>query len=68
MARDFGAEGIGLCRTEHMFFDEERILSVREMILSKSKEDRAIALDKLLPHQKRDFSKYLKLCKVFQLL
>ena len=40
-ARDFGAEGIGLCRTEHMFFDEERILSVREMILSKTKEDRA---------------------------
>ena len=41
-ARDFGAEGIGLCRTEHMFFDEERILSVREMILSKSSEDREI--------------------------
>ena len=39
--KDFGAEGIGLCRTEHMFFDEERILSVREMILSKTKEDRA---------------------------
>ena len=38
-----------------MFFDEERILSVREMILSKSKEDRAIALDKLLPHQRKDF-------------
>ena len=48
-AKDFGAEGIGLCRTEHMFFDEERILSVREMILSKTKEDRAIALQKLLP-------------------
>tara|TARA_B100001057_G_scaffold445458_1_gene483156 strand:+ start:1744 stop:4410 length:2667 start_codon:yes stop_codon:yes gene_type:complete len=54
-ARDFGAEGIGLCRTEHMFFDEERILSVREMILSKTKEDRAKALIKLLPHQKKDF-------------
>ncbi len=54
-AKDFGAEGIGLCRTEHMFFDEERILSVREMILSKTKEDRAKALDKLLPHQKNDF-------------
>ena len=52
-ARDFGAEGIGLCRTEHMFFDEDRILSVREMILSKSKEDRAKALEKLLPHQKK---------------
>jgi len=54
-ARDFGAEGIGLCRTEHMFFDEERILSVREMILSKTKEDRAKALTKLLPHQRKDF-------------
>ena len=55
IARDFGAEGIGLCRTEHMFFDEERILSVREMILSKTKEDRNNALQKLLPHQKKDF-------------
>jgi pyruvate,orthophosphate dikinase len=54
-ARDFGAEGIGLCRTEHMFFDEERILSVREMILSKTQNDRAKALKKLLPHQKKDF-------------
>jgi pyruvate,orthophosphate dikinase len=56
-ARDFGAEGIGLCRTEHMFFDEERILSVREMILSKTQNDRAKALKKLLPHQKNDFIK-----------
>jgi pyruvate, orthophosphate dikinase len=60
-ARDFGAEGIGLCRTEHMFFDEERILSVREMILSKSKEDRAKALSKLLPHQKKDFMEIFKI-------
>ena len=60
-ARDFGAEGIGLCRTEHMFFDEERILSVREMILSKTKEDRAIALEKLLPHQKKDFVEIFKI-------
>ena len=60
-ARDFGAEGIGLCRTEHMFFDEERILSVREMILSKTKEDRAKALIKLLPHQKKDFMKIFKI-------
>jgi len=51
IARDFGAEGIGLCRTEHMFFDEKRILSVRQMILSKSKEDRNGALEKLLPYQ-----------------
>jgi pyruvate,orthophosphate dikinase len=60
-ARDFGAEGIGLCRTEHMFFDEERILSVREMILSKTVEDRAKALSKLLPHQKKDFIEIFKI-------
>ncbi len=62
-AREFGAEGIGLCRTEHMFFDEERILSVREMILSKSKEDRTKALEKLLPHQKKDFIEIFKIMK-----
>jgi len=61
IAKDFGAEGIGLCRTEHMFFDEERILSVREMILSKTKEDREIALEKLLPHQKKDFIDIFKI-------
>jgi pyruvate,orthophosphate dikinase len=61
VAREFGAEGIGLCRTEHMFFDQERILSVREMILSKSKEDRNKALAKLLPHQKNDFKKIFKI-------
>jgi len=60
-ARDFGAEGIGLCRTEHMFFDDERILSVREMILSKTEEDRAKALKKLLPHQKNDFKEIFKI-------
>ena len=60
IAREFGAEGIGLCRTEHMFFDEERILSVRQMILSKSIEDRNNALDKLLPHQKNDFKEIFK--------
>jgi len=60
-ARDFGAEGIGLCRTEHMFFDEDRILSVREMILSKTYEDRNKALDKLLPHQKKDFIEIFKI-------
>ena len=61
IAKDFGAEGIGLCRPEHMFFDEERILSVREMILSKTKEDRAIALQKLLPHQRKDFIDIFKI-------
>ncbi len=60
IAREFGAEGIGLCRTEHMFFDEERILSVRQMILSRSLEDRNHALLKLLPHQKNDFKKIFK--------
>ncbi|MDC3249725.1 pyruvate, phosphate dikinase, partial [Candidatus Pelagibacter sp.] len=60
-ARDFGAEGIGLCRTEHMFFDEERILSVREMILSKTIEDRGKALAKLLPHQRKDFVEIFKI-------
>ena len=62
-AREFGAEGIGLCRTEHMFFDEERILSVREMILSKTIEDRSNALKKLLPHQKKDFIEIFKIMK-----
>ena len=63
IARDFGAEGIGLCRTEHMFFDEDRIQSVREMILSKSKTDRDKALLKLLPYQKKDFVKIFKIMK-----
>ncbi len=62
-AREFGAEGIGLCRTEHMFFDEERILSVREMILSKTIEDRSNALKKLLPHQKKDFIEIFKIMR-----
>jgi pyruvate, orthophosphate dikinase len=61
IARDFGAEGIGLCRTEHMFFDEERILSVREMILSKTIDDRGRALKKLLPHQRKDFIEIFKI-------
>ncbi|MGE5678042.1 MAG: pyruvate, phosphate dikinase [Pseudomonadota bacterium] len=51
----FGAEGIGLCRTEHMFFDEERIPAVREMIVAETLEQRKIALDKLLPMQREDF-------------
>ena len=54
-AISFGAEGIGLCRTEHMFFEGDRIQSVREMILAKSEEARKVALDKLLPFQKDDF-------------
>jgi pyruvate, orthophosphate dikinase len=54
-ALNFGAEGIGLCRTEHMFFDPERISAVREMIFAKNKEDREKALAKILPFQKKDF-------------
>lgn len=54
-AIEFGAEGIGLCRTEHMFFNEERILHIREMILSDTHDKRIAAIDKLLPYQKGDF-------------
>ena len=61
VARDFGAEGIGLCRTEHMFFDEKRIISVRQMILSKTLEDRKNSLVKLLPFQKNDFIEIFKI-------
>ena len=61
IARDFGAEGIGLCRTEHMFFDEKRIISVREMILSKTLDDRKKALEKLLPYQRGDFFEIFKI-------
>ena len=61
VAREFGAEGIGLCRTEHMFFDEERILNVRQMILSKTKDDRNKALEKILPFQKKDFVEIFKI-------
>ena len=54
-ARDFGAQGIGLCRTEHMFFEGDRILAMREMILAENVKDRRKALRKLLPFQRRDF-------------
>ncbi len=54
-ARSFGAEGIGLCRTEHMFFDEDRIISMREMILAETEDGRRAALAKLLPMQRSDF-------------
>ncbi len=62
-ARDFGAEGIGLCRTEHMFFEGERIQAVREMILAETKEDRVTAIDKLLPYQREDFEGIFKAMK-----
>ena len=54
-ARELGAEGIGLCRTEHMFFEPERIAAFREMICSDTKEERAAALDKIMPYQQADF-------------
>ena len=59
-ARSFGAVGIGLCRTEHMFFDDEKIVAVREMILAEDAEGRKKALAKLLPYQKADFKEIFK--------
>lgn len=60
-ARDFGAEGIGLCRTEHMFFDAERILAVRQMILAEDAEGRRAALAKILPMQRNDFEQLFEI-------
>jgi pyruvate,orthophosphate dikinase len=62
-ARKFGAQGIGLCRTEHMFFEGDRILAVREMILAETEEDRRAALAKLLPYQRKDFVGIFKAMK-----
>ena len=59
-ALDFGAQGVGLCRTEHMFFDDKRIFQVRKMILSKTLEEREKALEKLLPYQRGDFEGIFK--------
>ena len=59
-AVDFGAEGIGLCRTEHMFFEEERIPKIRKMILSETTEERESALNELIPFQKSDFKAMYK--------
>src|SRR5260370_10288397 len=61
VARSFGAEGIGLCRTEHMFFDGERIVAVREMIRATTEEGRRAALAKLLPIQRRDFAELFEI-------
>ena len=60
-ARSFGAEGIGLCRTEHMFFEGERIVAVREMILADTEEGRRAALAKLLPMQRQDFAELFEI-------
>lgn len=62
-ARDFGAEGIGLCRTEHMFFDPQRIDVVRKMIMAESLEERKLALNELLPMQRSDFVELFKIMK-----
>ncbi len=59
-ARDFGAEGVGLCRTEHMFFDAARITAVRQMILAADEAGRRAALEKLLPEQRKDFVEILE--------
>ncbi|WP_298672465.1 putative PEP-binding protein, partial [uncultured Sphingomonas sp.] len=59
-AREFGAEGVGLCRTEHMFFDAARITAVRQMILAADEAGRRAALEKLLPEQRRDFVEILE--------
>lgn len=64
-ARGFGAEGIGLCRTEHMFFGADRIDAVREMIVAESKAEREIALEKILPMQRSDFTELFKTMRGF---
>ena len=63
IARDFGAEGIGLCRTEHMFFEGERIKSIRKMIVSSTEKERRNALMELLPIQRKDFYEIFKVMK-----
>ena len=66
VARDFGAQGIGLCRTEHMFFEGDRIKAMREMILAENTENRVKALDKLLPMQRGDFIGIFKAMEGYQ--
>ncbi|MEL0021668.1 MAG: putative PEP-binding protein, partial [Rickettsiales bacterium] len=62
-AREFGAEGIGLCRTEHMFFETARIVAMREMILAEDEAGRRAALAKLLPMQREDFAELFRIMK-----
>ena len=68
IARDFGAQGIGLCRTEHMFFGPDRIKSMRKMIIAETLEDRKRALEELLPYQKEDFIGILKAMEGFPVI
>ena len=63
VARNFGAEGIGLCRTEHMFFEEDRIFAVRQMIVADNEEQRRAALEKIFPMQKSDFKQLFEVMK-----
>ncbi len=65
-ARELGAEGIGLCRTEHMFFEEDRIAAFREMICSDTVEEREAALDKILPYQQGDFKHFMRHLKAIR--
>ncbi len=60
-ARNFAAEGIGLCRTEHMFFEQDRLVVMREMIFADTSEDRRAALDRLLPMQRADFTELFRI-------
>ena len=60
VAREFGAEGVGLCRTEHMFCESSRITNVRQMILASDEKGRRVALEKLLPEQRKDFTEILE--------
>lgn len=62
-AREFGAQGIGLCRTEHMFFEEDRIFAIRQMIISDTLEQREAALEKIFPMQKNDFKQLFEIMK-----
>lgn len=64
-ARKFGAEGIGLCRTEHMFFEEERIFNFRRMITAETVEARKEALEKILPYQRSDFKELFKAMEIY---
>lgn len=64
-AREFGAKGIGLCRTEHMFFDSQRIMDIREMIMAADDKGRKKALDKLYPYQKEDFKELFRAMGTF---
>ena len=68
VAREFGAEGIGLCRTEHMFFDKDRIFNFRRMITADTKEKREEALTKILPYQKEDFKDLFRTMKGYEVV